>query len=107
MLAFKHDACLIADTNENIILKGIRKNNVYELHLENITEHCLIANNDYQNLWHMRMGHVNSKYISKLAKNNLVRGLPKISFKKDYFCNACQLGKLSKSSFKSKNYCVK
>ena len=102
-VSFKHDACLIAYTNENIILKGIRRNNIYELYLENITEHCLIANNDTQNLWHMRMGHVNSKHMSKLAKSNLVRRLPKMSFKKDYFCDACQLGKLSKSSFKSKN----
>ena len=51
----------------------------------------------------MRLGHLNFKYLSKLSKYNLVRGLPKISFKKTHFCDACQLGKLTKASFQSKN----
>ena len=41
--------------------------------------------------------------ISKLAKKELVIGLPKISFEKDKLCGACQQGKQTKISFKSKN----
>ena len=41
--------------------------------------------------------------VSKLVKNNLVIGLPKISFEKDRLCGACQQGKKTKISFKSTN----
>jgi len=34
---------------------------------------------------------------------DLVKGLPKISFKFDLLCDACQQGKQHKASFKSKN----
>ena len=103
---FECDACIISDANDLVIFRGIRKNNVYELYLSELSscdEHCLVACNDAQSLWHMRLGHLNFKYLSKLSKFNLVRGLPNISFKKTHVCDACQLGKLTKASFKSKN----
>ena len=40
--------------------------------------------------------------ISKILKNDLVKGLSKISFKKDKICEACQFGKQIKTSFKNK-----
>ena len=42
--------------------------------------------------------------ISKISKNNLVKGFPKIGFQKDIICEACQFGKQIKTSLKSKNY---
>ena len=42
--------------------------------------------------------------ISKIVKNDLVKGLPKINFQKDRTCEACQFGKQIKTSFKSKNH---
>ena len=36
-------------------------------------------------------------------KNSLVIGLPQLKFEKDKICDACQMGKQTKSSFKSKN----
>ncbi|KAL4025857.1 hypothetical protein IC575_014263 [Cucumis melo] len=41
--------------------------------------------------------------ISNISKNCLVRGLPNFKFEKDKVCDACQMGKQTKSSFKSKN----
>ena len=41
--------------------------------------------------------------ILKIFKNDLVKGLPKIGFQKDNFCEGCQFGKQIKISFKSKN----
>ena len=41
--------------------------------------------------------------ITQLNKNELIRGLPKISFKKYKICEACQMGKQIKTSFKNKN----
>ena len=41
--------------------------------------------------------------ISKLSKKNLVKGLPKLVYQKDFICVACVKGKHKKSSFQSKN----
>ena len=41
--------------------------------------------------------------ISKLCKNDLVKGLSKFKFKKDLICDACVKEKNTKSSFHTKN----
>ena len=41
--------------------------------------------------------------LARLIKFDLVKGLPKINFKKNKICKARQLDKQTKSSFKSKN----
>nr|GFA65490.1 hypothetical protein [Tanacetum cinerariifolium] len=53
-------------------------------------------------LWHQRLSHVNFATINKLVKNNLVRGLPKMKFKKDHLCFACEQGKIHQKHHKSK-----
>ena len=45
---------------------------------------------------------MNMNLITQLKKNELVRGLPKISFEKDKVCEACQMGKQIKTYFKNK-----
>ena len=40
--------------------------------------------------------------LPKLSKLVLVKGLPVTKFVKDKICDACQLGKQTKSSFKKK-----
>ena len=42
------------------------------------------------------------KTLSKLAKNDLVIELPKLSFDKDKICDACQFGKQVRNYFKLK-----
>ena len=67
-------------------------------------ESCLIANDVNECcLWHRRLGHASMKTLSKLVKNDLVIGLPKLTFNKDKICDACQFGKQARNSFKSKN----
>ena len=56
-------------------------------------------------MWHRRFGHTSMHVISKLCRNDLVVGLPKLSFDFDKVCDACVKGKHRKSYFKSKN-CV-
>nr|GEZ50518.1 uncharacterized mitochondrial protein AtMg00810-like [Tanacetum cinerariifolium] len=53
-------------------------------------------------LWHRRLSHLNFDTINKLAKDGLVRGIPKPKFKKDHMCSACALGKSKKSSHQPK-----
>nr|GFC40882.1 hypothetical protein [Tanacetum cinerariifolium] len=53
-------------------------------------------------LWHRRLNHLNFGTINDLARKDLVRGLPRLKFKKDHLCSACQLGKSKKHTHKPK-----
>ena len=41
--------------------------------------------------------------LEKFSRVELVIGLPKLKFEKDHICDACQMGKQTRSSFKIKN----
>ncbi|GJX99324.1 development/cell death domain-containing protein [Tanacetum coccineum] len=50
-----------------------------------------------------RLSHLNFTTINELAKQGLVRGLPKLKYKKDHLCSACSLGKSKKHTHKPKS----
>ncbi|GKB62875.1 putative ribonuclease H-like domain-containing protein [Tanacetum coccineum] len=81
---------------------------MYSFDLKNVVPKggltCLfaMATIDESNLWHMRLGHINFKTMSKLVKGNLVRGLPSKLFENDHTCVACQKRKQHKASCKTK-----
>nr|GEW53461.1 hypothetical protein [Tanacetum cinerariifolium] len=54
-------------------------------------------------LWHRRLSHLNFGAINHLAREGLVRGLPKLKFEKDHLCLACAMGKSTKKSHKPKS----
>nr|GFB52900.1 retrovirus-related Pol polyprotein from transposon TNT 1-94 [Tanacetum cinerariifolium] len=54
-------------------------------------------------LWHRRLSHLNFGAINHLARQGLVRGLPKLKFKKDHLCSACAMGKSTKKTHKPKS----
>nr|GFB50685.1 hypothetical protein [Tanacetum cinerariifolium] len=54
-------------------------------------------------LWHRRLSHLNFGAINHLARQGLVRGLPKLKFEKDHLCSACAIGKSTKKSHKPKS----
>ncbi|XP_075095412.1 uncharacterized protein LOC142173690 [Nicotiana tabacum] len=54
-------------------------------------------------LWHKKFGHASMHLIVKLSKHDLVVGLPKLNFSRSYVCDACQIGKQTRNSFKSKD----
>ena len=83
--------------------KGIRtENNVYVLKEEK--EECHLSNYDEIWLWHRRLGYLNFDHIIKLVNNDVVKYLPKISNPYDYVCKPCQMGKLTRTQFKSNNF---
>ena len=85
---------------------GHRNENVYTIDISKYEGHnrYFSSMHDESWLWHRRLGHVNMNLITQLNKNELVRGLPKISFEKDKVCEACQMGKQIKTYFKNKNF---
>ncbi|GKB91946.1 retrovirus-related pol polyprotein from transposon TNT 1-94 [Tanacetum coccineum] len=54
-------------------------------------------------LWHRRLSYLNFGAINHLAKNGLIRGLPKLKFEKDHLFSACAMGKSKKQSHKPKS----
>ncbi|GJY72495.1 retrovirus-related pol polyprotein from transposon TNT 1-94 [Tanacetum coccineum] len=53
-------------------------------------------------LWHQRLSHLNFGTINDLAKQGLVRGLPKFKYQKDNLCAPCSLRKRKKHTHKPK-----
>jgi hypothetical protein len=103
---FKSIMCIIVNEIDNqVLFVAFRNENVYTIDLDNMTSKesiCLAAINENNWLWYRRLGHVNMELLSKLSKLDLVKGLPITKFVKDKICDACQLGKQTKSSFKKK-----
>ncbi|GJR53837.1 integrase, catalytic region, zinc finger, CCHC-type containing protein [Tanacetum coccineum] len=54
-------------------------------------------------LWHRRLSHLNFGAINHLARQGLVRGLPRLKYEKDHLCSACAIGKSKKQSHKPKS----
>ncbi|GKC77774.1 retrovirus-related pol polyprotein from transposon TNT 1-94 [Tanacetum coccineum] len=74
------------------LLKGSRGTNLYTLSLEEMMQSspvCLLskASKTKSWLWHRRLSYLNFGAINDLAKQGLVRGLPKLKYQKDHFIN--------------------
>nr|GFA81841.1 retrovirus-related Pol polyprotein from transposon TNT 1-94 [Tanacetum cinerariifolium] len=88
-------------------LTGDRSSNLYTIALNKVASNsstCLLAKaSSLQSwLWHQHLSHLNFATINNLVKNNLVQGLSKMKFKKDYLCSACEQGKIHQKHHKSK-----
>ncbi|GJV49471.1 retrovirus-related pol polyprotein from transposon TNT 1-94 [Tanacetum coccineum] len=106
-VAFRKHTCYIRDLEGADLLKGSRGLNLYTLSLEYMMlpyPICLLSKalKTKSWLWHRRLSHLNSDSITTLAKQGLVRGLPKLKFQKDHLCSACALGKSKKHTHKPK-----
>nr|GEV46427.1 ATPase subunit 1, mitochondrial [Tanacetum cinerariifolium] len=119
-LSFQHNVlftdteCLVLSPEfklpdeSQVLLRVPRENNMYNVNLKNIIPlrdlTCLFAKAtiNESNLWHKRLGHINFKTMNKLAKRNLVRGLPTKVSKNDNTCDACRKGKQHRASCKTK-----
>ena len=85
-----------------LVAKGIRiENNVYVLKEEK--EECHLSKYDESWLWHRRLRHLNFDHLIKLGNNGAVKDFPKISKPYDVVCKPCQMGKLTRTQFKSKS----
>ena len=94
------------NSDKSVVFKGSTKGNVYKINFSDLADLkvvCLLSVNDEKWMWHRRLGHANWRLISKLSKQQLVKGLPDISYHSDSICGACQTGKIVKESFKLKN----
>nr|GEY26226.1 hypothetical protein [Tanacetum cinerariifolium] len=92
---------------ESVISRGSRGTNLYTILVEDMMKSSPIyllckASKNKSWLWHRRLNHLNFGTINDLARKDLVRGLPRLKFKKDHLCSACQFGKSKKHTHKPK-----
>ena len=88
---FDKDLCKISLDNK-VILSAQRYNNIYLVYPNDVTNlKCLVVNDTSDSwLWHRRLGHSSMDILSKLVKEDLVKGIPKLTFENDKLCDACQ-----------------
>ena len=78
------------------------KGNLFYLH--KFVETCLMIKSEDVWLWNKRLCPINIGSLVNICKMMKLRGLPRLKKPKNTICKQCQLGKMSRSSFKSKNY---
>jgi hypothetical protein len=103
-VVFTSKDCNIQSVNSGqVVAKGIRiDNNVYVLKEDR--EECHLSKHDESWLWNKRPGHLNFDHLIKLSNSGAVKNLTKISKPCDYVCKPCQIGKITQTWFKSKNF---
>nr|GFA76742.1 hypothetical protein [Tanacetum cinerariifolium] len=89
-------------------LTGSWGNNLYTQSIQDMMASspiCLLskASKTKSWLWHRRLSHLNFGAINHLARQGLVRGLPKLKFEKDHLCSACAMVKSTRKIHKPKS----
>ncbi|GKB62728.1 retrovirus-related pol polyprotein from transposon TNT 1-94 [Tanacetum coccineum] len=106
-VALRKHTCFVRNLEGEDLLSGSRDKNLYTISLDDMLKSspiCLLskASKTKRWLWHRRLSHLNFGTINQLAKQCLVRGLPKMKYKKDHLCSTCSLRKSKKHSHKPK-----
>ena len=112
--AFTDKECLILKPGfvipeEWILMKEPRKNDTYVLDMRTVSTTaditCLITKASEKDsiLWHRRMGHIHFRKMNFLVKNNLVNGVPNMTFNLIDHCIPCKRENNIKSHIRPKS----
>nr|GEZ41715.1 integrase, catalytic region, zinc finger, CCHC-type, peptidase aspartic, catalytic [Tanacetum cinerariifolium] len=80
-VAFRKHFCYVRDTDGVELIKGSRGSNLYNILIEDMMKSspiCLLSK-----------ASLTFSTINDLARKDLVRGFPRLKFKKDHLCSAC------------------
>nr|GEZ07554.1 retrovirus-related Pol polyprotein from transposon TNT 1-94 [Tanacetum cinerariifolium] len=107
-VAFRQHTCFICNLEGVDLLNGSRGNNLYNFSLGDMMASspiCILskASKTKSWLWYRCLSHLNFGANNHLARQGLVRGLPKLKFEKDHLYSACAMGKSKKKSHKPKS----
>ena len=103
-MVFDNLACNVLDRQANAcVLFDFHENNVYMIDISNLqcNATCLNAFNEDSWLWQRILGHISFDHLSRINNKEVMKGIPYLKFEKDRICDACQLEKQTKSSFKT------
>ncbi|GKD65709.1 gag-pol polyprotein, partial [Tanacetum coccineum] len=106
-VAFQKSTYYIRDLKGNDLLTCSRGTDLYSITLQDTSTPnpiCLMAKATSSQawLWHRCLSYLNFDSINLLSKNDIVIGLRKLKFIKDYLCSSCELGKAKRKSFHKK-----
>ncbi|KAG8492732.1 hypothetical protein CXB51_010465 [Gossypium anomalum] len=94
------DEVLKVTSDALVILKGIRKNNLYYYQGSTVIGAVAATSGnkelDSMQLWHMKLGHASEKSLQILANQGLLKGAKAYKLK---FCEHCVLGKQKRVKF--------
>ncbi|XP_070681685.1 uncharacterized protein [Malus domestica] len=91
-VCFSKRGCWTVDEHgKNLHVLPRSGDNCYILDVSKVAEYskCHKAIDETSILWHKRLGHVNFKYLKKLSKHEVVKGLPSIFVSDSYVCGSC------------------
>ena len=90
----------VHEPSEQFLAKVMRgQNRLYLLHAKLVQPVCLVTQEAEEAWkWHARLGHVNMAAPQKMAREDLVRGLPALG-QVDQLCEACLAGKHKRLTF--------
>ncbi|GJR06338.1 retrovirus-related pol polyprotein from transposon TNT 1-94 [Tanacetum coccineum] len=106
-VAFRSNTCYVQNLEGDDLLMGSRDSNLYTISISEMAASSLVClmskvTSTKSWLWHRRLSHLNFGTINQLTSNDLVDGLPKFKYNKDYLCSACEQGKSKKASLPPK-----
>lgn len=106
-VAFRRNTVFIRNLVGDDLLTSNRGTNLYAIDINQMASTspiCLMtrATETKSWLWHRRLSHLNFDTINKLAKDNIVTGLPKFKYTKEHLCPSCEQGKSKRASYKPK-----
>ncbi|GJZ77942.1 integrase, catalytic region, zinc finger, CCHC-type containing protein [Tanacetum coccineum] len=92
-VVFRKNTCFIRNLEGVDLLSESRDTNLYTISLDDMLKTSLIyllskASKTKSWLWYRWLSHLNFGTINKLAKDGLVRGIPRLKFQKDHLCSA-------------------
>ncbi|GJZ96804.1 retrovirus-related pol polyprotein from transposon TNT 1-94 [Tanacetum coccineum] len=107
-VAFRKHTCFVQNLDEVDLISGSRGSNIYTISMVDMMKSspiCLVSKalKTRSWLWHRRLSHLNFGTINQLAKQGLVKGLPKLKYTKYHLCLACQMEK-QKENINGKKY---
>ncbi|GKD83574.1 retrovirus-related pol polyprotein from transposon TNT 1-94, partial [Tanacetum coccineum] len=102
-VAFKRNTYFVKNLEGVDLLKGNRTTNLYTINLHEMASAspiCLMARATSTKswLWHQCLSHLNFDTINDLARNNLITGLLKFKYHKEYLCPSFEQGKTKRAS---------
>ncbi|GJY37815.1 retrovirus-related pol polyprotein from transposon TNT 1-94 [Tanacetum coccineum] len=102
-VAFRKHTCFVWNLEGVDLLSGSCGSMLYTISMADMMKSSLICLfskvlKKKSWLWHRRLSQLNFGTINQLAKQGLVKRLPKLKYTKDHLCSACQMGKSKKES---------
>ncbi|GJV17055.1 integrase, catalytic region, zinc finger, CCHC-type containing protein [Tanacetum coccineum] len=94
-VAFRSKTCCVRNLEGDDLLTGDRESNLYTISISDMAASspvCLMSKATLTKswLWHRRLLHLNFGTINDLTRLDLVDGLPKFKYGKDYLCSICK-----------------